>query len=223
MKTHPRILIVATYFFCLFATSRAGVIIDSTTRNGSFESGNLGNPDNWMTGLKVEVVLREMFAPFGTGDWSLSIGSSSDGSKRGALQKTDHIVASGETFDFSFAWANASSWDSTPVPDTVDWRLFTTSDNTVGGAVTDIASGSTSADSDTGNLTYEEVSYTGIGTVTGASVGQDLWVEIYSASTEDSEFGRLDRVELSAIPEPGTLVLVGVALGSLLYFRRWAS
>ena len=48
--------------------------------------------------------------------------------------------------------------------------------------------------------------------------GQDLLV--FSESTFDNQNGIMNAVQIAAIPEPGTLALVAIALGSLLFFRR---
>ena len=50
--------------------------------------------------------------------------------------------------------------------------------------------------------------------------GQTAVFRIYLASGDSGTFFHLNDVEVSVIPEPGTLVLMGVALGSLLLFRR---
>lgn len=43
---------------------------------------------------------------------------------------------------------------------------------------------------------------------------------IYLANTDSQNMWHFNNFEVIAIPEPGTLVLVGIALGSLLLFRR---
>ena len=64
---------------------------------------------------------------------------------------------------------------------------------------------------------------TGVGTVTAAAVGKDLFIEI--SSTADSfaqgEFARLDNVYLSVIPEPSAYGLIAGFLGlSYVMLRR---
>lgn len=58
--------------------------------------------------------------------------------------------------------------------------------------------------------------------LTGTETGITFRAYVASTSTTSSNFHRtqLDSVELIGIPEPGTLALVGIALGSLLLFRR---
>jgi hypothetical protein len=47
-------------------------------------------------------------------------------------------------------------------------------------------------------------------------------IGFYTATTADPNYIRIDTlaVNATAIPEPGTLALVGIARGTLMFFRR---
>ncbi len=218
--------------FLLAGVGQAGVLIDGTgpdyILNGSFESGTeyeiqegvFGiDPDDWQSGLNVmEDQARDNLSD-PDGDYSLVIGRIVDDSGNlGGLINTGHNVAAGQTFDLSFKWRSAFQWDA---DDRLDWRLLTTSDDTVDGVVTEIASDSVEG------LTsgYVLVELSGLGTVTSASYGRDLWLEFYSstATTEGdaAEFARVDEVNLSYIPEPATMSLLALGgLGVLIRRRK---
>jgi hypothetical protein len=70
---------------------------------------------------------------------------------------------------------------------------------------------------DNSNTTYN--------TISGASVGQDLWIEFYGFKPGESQtaYSRLDNVNLSvtAVPEPSTYALIAGLLGlSSVMLRR---
>jgi hypothetical protein len=137
----------------------------------------------------------------------------------GVIQNTGYTVSLGETFDLSFDWANAYQWAT---GDTLDWQLFTSDDNTLDGTLTVIASDSIQPDAAINN--WESESFTGIGTVVAANVGQQLWIEFSasqgSGSGNNGYFARLDDVVLTSIPEPSTALLVGFGFGLLVLLRR---
>lgn len=188
--------------------------------NGSFESGVeyeiqdgiFGiDPDQWQSGLNVQEDQARDNLTDPDGSYSLVIGRIVDDSGNlGGLINTGHNVAAGQTFDLSFQWRSAFQWDS---DDVLNWRLLTTSDDTVGGTVTEIASG-TEIGTTSG---YVSVDLAGLGTVTSASYGRDLWLEFYSSTATvegtGAEFARVDEVNLSYVPEPATISLL--ALGGL--------
>jgi hypothetical protein len=53
---------------------------------------------------------------------------------------------------------------------------------------------------------------------TGVADGQDLWIRV--AATGDGTASMIDNLSVTAIPEPGTLALFGLALGALAVIRR---
>jgi hypothetical protein len=54
--------------------------------------------------------------------------------------------------------------------------------------------------------------------ITGVSNGQEVWVVL--TATGDGTQSFVDNLSITAIPEPGTLALFGLALGALAIFRR---
>lgn len=232
---YRNLILPALTALLMTSAGSAAVIIDSSTLNGSFESDDgsgTASQDfqfaDWTTGFNVVNNQRLNDNPT-NGTWSAVIGAENvTAAKIGLLQNTGYTVGLGDTFDLSFDWADAYNWDDDI--DTIDWRLFTTDDNTDTGVVTTVvASVSISDNSDDANLSYQSESWVGTGTVVAASVGQQLWLEIYSASAgidevdgTNGEFARIDNVQLTAVPEPATYALLGgfFALGFVLLRRR---
>jgi len=226
MKMNLKTLLSALAGLAFVGSASAATIIDNTTLNGSFESDDLSAPGDeylfadWTTGGNVAVT-RRVPNNATDGTWSAIVGTESvTGSNMGAIQNTGHSVSGSDEYTLSFNWANASGWDG---PDTINWRLFTSSDNSLTGTITEIGSGSATDDNLT-NLSYKTETDTFLA-IPAASVGQQLWVEIYSATTTlngnippQGEFARLDEVQLTVVPEPSSLALLG--LGGLLIARR---
>ncbi|MCC5849070.1 MAG: PEP-CTERM sorting domain-containing protein [Verrucomicrobia bacterium] len=117
-------------------------------------------------------------------------------------------ATSGEFFLEAGDWYFWSA-NFTPTSDGV-WDL-TTSINTVDQTTFDIGS----------MVTGATVSATGITGPTFANFSE-IWGGIALAPdrTDRGTFNAIDNATITAIPEPGTLVLVGIALGSLFLFRR---
>jgi len=192
------ILIASTYL-----TAATLTLVGPGVNNGSFESDDgsgASSPDaqfaNWTTGLNVTSNQRLDDNP-SAGVWSAVVGGETgSGAKLGVLMNTGYAVAAGDSFSLSFDWADAFNWDDNS--DSIDWRLFTTADNTATEAlVTQIASGTNTFDSNTTNLSYQSEVFSAIGALTQASLGQELWIEFYSASVGAGEFARLDNVVLT--------------------------
>lgn len=194
----------------LVTAQASTIIIDSTTLNGSFESGSGFGPntaDVWISAVGATQTNRQtsVWDPPSDGTYSAVLGTNSDGTiVNGLLQNTGFNVDSGQTFDLSFDWLAASGWDT---DDAIDFRVFTTSDDTIGGSISTIYSGSVSGLQQGDGA--ENVSLTGIGTVVGANVGRDLWIE-FIGSNNNAEFARVDNVVLTAIPEPSAALLAGL-------------
>ncbi|WFB35471.1 hypothetical protein P3T73_15065 [Kiritimatiellota bacterium B12222] len=194
----------------------ADVIIDNSTANGGFESpsatGMQTTADNWQAAIGLDQFQRLDNDPNTTGAYSMVIGTENSGeeTKSGALQITDHVVGSDDLFTLTFDWAAAWAWDP---GDQVNWRLFTTDDDSVSGTVSVISAGFVNGSTGGGvPLTWNRnvnVLSDG-GTVLGASVGQKLMLE-FTGSNNIGEFARVDNVNLTVIPEPSCFVLVGLA------------
>lgn len=236
MNMIKRILTLASSTLLFAALSHGSVIIDFVTLNGSFESDDgsgTGSPDdqfaNWTTGGNVELNQR-LENNASLGDWSAVVGTESAATARkyGIIQNTGFTVGSAfgasESYTLTFDWGDAFNWDDNE--DTVNWRLFTTSDNTLSGSVSLIDSGTNSFDMNTANITYQSESFT-TGTVVASNIGQELYIEFYSATTtlqsgNLGEFARIDNVTLTAVPEPSTyaMIVAFLALGAVMLRRR---
>jgi len=227
-------LLAAAGTAALSTTAQAAtILINATTNNGSFELDAAGQPltapakndsQFWINGTTSSVLgtvgtfdqinASDGAAVVSDGSFSAAIGTSSGGTRNGIIGNTGHVVQSGETFNFSFDWFAANNnWSTT---DEIEYFLFTTDDNTVSGTATTILSGTVSgvAGPDSAKQT---VSLTDAGTVTAANVGQNLWV-VFNHNASDSSFARVDNVQLSVVPEPASVALMG--LGGLLMLGR---
>jgi len=195
-----------------------GDIIDGNgpvyVNNGSFETfddiSGVTDPDQWESAFNGDNDAVQPDNIGGDGDQNLHIRGD-----RGAAINTGHVVAADERYDLSFLWGAKFLWDD---DDQIDWRLFTTSDNTRTGTVDLIAQ-----DFVSGGGT-QTVMFMNVGTVDTSNIGQDLWLEFFSSNADDDENARLDNVNLRVasppIPEPATAALL--ATGTLLLtIRRW--
>lgn len=187
--------------------SDAIVLIDNSNRNGSFEdpagaSSPATTSDPWAHGINSAAFQRYNNGnaiPDGT--WSLAVGRDGDQNILGAWQNTGFTVQTGDVFTLSFNWAGAYQWESTA---RIQWRLFTTDDDTSTGAATDIASGFVDG-KDAKAVTSLEWSSAPVleagGDVGSASEGRELFIEFYGANLSGTagRFARLDAVELSVL------------------------
>jgi hypothetical protein len=217
MKTKKNTLSRIALLASVAGLSQAGTIIDSTSLNGSFESMTSTSfiPTIWGFGPnagRIQVTNNNN----SDGVRSATMGRDPSGIIFGAVQNTGHTVALGETFDLTFDWLAGPNWDN---DDKILYRLFTTSDNTAAGTITEFASGSVSGQVGPEVVAnYNNESFTGL-TPAGANIGQQLWIEFWADTNGGlQEFARLDNVTLSAIPEPSSALVGG--LGMLLLLRR---
>ena len=193
----------------------SAILIDDTfaNGNGSFEYDSAGNPHSGDEQVDDS-------APWGFGD-TMGIGSAvnvtatsvrtnivaTHGSyalviegSRGAVQNTGYNLRLWDVFDLSFDWRDAWQWDNA---DTLEVQLFASDDDTLGGNLTSIYSGSFSK---TADENYETISLRRIGTVPPSLRGRDLWI-VFNSGADASEFARVDNVSLSVRPG-GTVLLV---------------
>jgi len=182
--------------------SKRVVDYDPAVRNGGFESGNTV----WGTGLNVTGFTT---ADVGTnaveGVRTLSINSSGG---QGGLQNTGYTIVNRDVISFAFDWTGGYLWETT---DAISWRLLTTSDDTVAGVVSVIASGAVSGK--TNNVanwsTVQAVQAVG---VLATNEGKQLWVEIRgNSSAAPTRFARMDKVRLTVnryAPLAGTVLII---------------
>jgi hypothetical protein len=221
MMTHHNTILSCTTIASLAlacAASAQTAIIDSGTLNGSFENGTGTTPNTWIAPLGADQASRNDGSLVTLGTWSAVIGDTGGDFPviSGLLQNTGFNVSSGDTFNLSFDWSGASRWTS---DNAINYRLFTTSDDTITGAATvilmDSVSGFTATDG------FQSAIDSSTGTVGAISLGRDLWVEFIGAPGNDasegagSGFARLDNIGLtvSPIPEPSAYALLAGMLG----------
>ena len=149
------------------------------------------------------------------GSMSAAIGRA-DNVRNGAILNTGYDVqlADDGGFSLSLDWTGQSILAGWNADDDLEVALFTSSDDTLGGTLTQLWAG---AFLDTnGNDVFETISLTGIGSVTAASAGKDLWLVISSGTAgagSNNELASVDNVQLSTIPEPSAYGLLAGCLG----------
>lgn len=211
------VLAAAVFGFCAIPAISATTIMNSSTLNGSFEDDAF-----WVNSFaETGTTGTHQYETNWSSDGSRSIRIRSAGSGgTGSAQNTGFIVSSGLTFDLSFDWNARAGWKTT---DAIAYTLFTTDDNTSGGNITMIAQGSVDGFATDTGFTIEE-SFSGIGSVAGASVGQELWIEFAydtsSYTTSSDMNARVDNVVLTAVPEPSSFSLLGIGLAYFCFRRR---
>jgi hypothetical protein len=223
MTHHLKFLSLIAIASLACAASAQTTIIDKDTLNGSFETGTGSGVDSldFWTFAAPAVQTNRSGGLVSLGSQSAILGRFADLDDNGdpqptlingLLQNTGYTVSSGDIFNLSFDWSGASRWDTA---DAIDYRLFTTSDDTIAGTATEILGGSVSGFTSADGFQSVNVSSI-IGKVTAAIQGRDLWIEFIGAPTNvivESEFARLDNVVIVSIPEPSAYALLAGMLG----------
>lgn len=169
-------------------------------QNGGFESAVGSTAGNWGTGLNVVSCGTKTNTATTTVPEGLKM-LSIDGSF-GGLQNTGHIVQKGNTFSLAFDWTSGWQWGPT---NAIAWRLLTTSDDTVGGTVSVIASGAASGKIGDGSQWDTSLVLNDGGTVNPASFGKELWVELTGVAGPN-KYAKVDMVRLMVNKPPrGTM------------------
>ena len=172
-------------------------LVNATLLNGSFENGTGQTVvTDWQTGLGSGETQRLANNAF-HGSWSLVIGQSSGAPNLAASVNTNYTVSLGDSFNLAFKWLPKSQWDAA---DQIRWRLFTTSDDTSSGVVSEISSGTVSGFSN--GAAYQTETLTGITGVMAAHEGRKLWLQFLRGNSSTNEFARVDQVELSVVTDP---------------------
>jgi poly(3-hydroxybutyrate) depolymerase len=173
-------------------------IIDNVTLNGSFEDPVYGSTVSafWQDSLgQSDTILRELLNPdaANAGADALRIGNTDTGATLAAAINTGYTVTTGDSLYLNFDYrALDGAWDPA---DAIEWRLFTTSDNTRNGSVNEIASGSVSGYDDT---YYRPFYLDAIGPAAAPNIGQTLWLEIKPGSgVGNGEIALIDSVRLN--------------------------
>ncbi|MCG8585701.1 MAG: PEP-CTERM sorting domain-containing protein [Pirellulales bacterium] len=206
--------------------SAATILVGGSTLNGNF------NADTSATDSRTFVQTPNWvnLGSGGTGEEATRTNLDVDGSRNAVLAEdatrifgidTGYAIAEGDVFDISYVWRDAFNWIDGS--DQVQVSLFVTTDDTIGGARTNLVqavSGTSTIDS-----TYESVDQDAVYTALIADAGKQLFVEIdgLNGAGGADGFARLDNFVLevtSVVPEPSTLVMCMFALAGLLIRRR---
>ncbi|RYD23921.1 MAG: PEP-CTERM sorting domain-containing protein [Verrucomicrobiaceae bacterium] len=201
------------------STSHAAVLIDSTTRNGGFESPNVGAGDakngfDMGGGKDLDFWFNTTTtwagaggATYGDVGVDFNAGGAHSGSQfaffhggeGGAYNLTTYAIQAGDQFTLTW-WGRA---------DTLGVRLFSSTDLTYGTAVT-LAEIS---QAQPGGYAQYSLSYTAV----GADVGKTIGVSIFNPVTG---YANVDDVELNvtSIPEPSASA--ALLLGSAVFMMR---
>lgn len=132
-----------------------------------------------------------------------------------------YVMGLGDSYSVSYQWLDAFNWND--AADQVGVTLFSTDNNLISGNRTVLAN-SLSGFSTTNN-TYEAVDQSAIYTAVAADVGKTLFVSFDGIDGGGSEtgFARLDDFTFSAssaVPEPGSFLLAGIASWGMISLRR---
>ena len=169
-----------------------------------------GDPTS-LAGITRSVEQTRTWGATTDGALSAAIGRVS-GLRNGAILNTGYDVqlADDGRFNLSFDWTGNSTGGAWETDDDLEVALFTSSDDTLGGTLTQIWA-SDFFDTNSNNV-FETISLTGIGSVTAASAGKDLWV-VFSSGTAgagaNEELAIVDHVQLS-VADPAPLQPVSI-------------
>ncbi len=149
------------------------------------------------------------------GSLSAAIGREG-GVRYGAILNTGYDVqlADDGGFSLSFDWTGETAAGAWEADDDLEVALFTSSNDTLGGTLSQLWAADF-FDTNGSNM-FETINLTGIGSVTAASVGKDLWIVISSGTAgaeSNNELASVDNVQLSTIPEPSAYGLLAGCLG----------
>lgn len=223
---HGGLLLPGLLCGLVVSSEAATVIIDQTTRNGSFE--------NVTSEVSPSSTLSDWEAPSGytlerhsdgyahNGNWSTVVGTGKKKLIYGAVISTGYTIALGETYGLSFQVRGAAGADN---GDEIAYSLFYTDNNTLSGTPTVLMEGSHKLTGATSVLATSSWSFSGelVSTAADAvAAGKSLMLSFTPGKklTAD-EFVRVDSVtliaapSLVAVPEPSTLTILG---GSCLYY-----
>ncbi len=224
MKTSLSVLFLPALIASSATLSAQTVIVDANYQNGAYNSNGSfefdgsgsqltapppalidgfgfwtsGDPTS-LAGITRSVEQTRTWGSTTHGSLSAAIGKV-DNKRNGAILNTGYDVqlADDDLFSLSFDWTGSTASGGWETDDNLEIALFTSSDDTLAGTLTQVWAGSYLDGN--GNNVFETISLTGIGSVTAASAEQDLWIVISSGTAgagSDEEFAIVDNVQLS--------------------------
>ena len=231
MKSRILLLSVATSLLAAGAQSASAdlVLVGGSVNNGDFNADTSGadqrrfseTPDWQNIGTFGDPTFTRTNLDFdGTRNAQLddeSVGNVAGIAATGA--SGTYVIRLGDSYNISYQWRDAFNWDD--ATDQVGVTLFTTDDDLITGNRTILGSQILSGTS-TLNSTYESVSQDSVYTATTADVGRALFVSFDGVDGGGTGLGfaRLDNFTLTAVPEPGSLMLLGIAGCGMVLRRR---
>jgi len=197
-------------------------IHDAAINNGGFETttgaGTVPDPFvlvDWVAvGDKDLQVLSNLASPIGGNNTVI-------GRQGGFIspgQNTGHVLALGDQFSGSYGWRDAFGWAA---GETIGVTLYYTTDNLIGGAPTSLFT--FNSGNEAANNTWETETLALTAGVTDAgAVGKTLFIAFEGNNLSDGSFARFDNVylDVTAVPEPSTTALLGLAGLALILRRR---
>jgi hypothetical protein len=206
--------LIATLSLGLSVCHAATVLIDSSTRNGGFETNTnttYADMSLWFNnpGAQTTAVRSNLSQ---TGSWAGIVSLASN-----PTISTGHLLAAGDAFTLGFGHRdNVTGGD--PV---INWQLFYFSNEGDIGfdPLTSTARVVLASDSVTStSTTYATASFSPTAIASNnAGIGSTVYLRFFR-STGDGQFPVIDNVTLSVIPEPSS-ALLGLT-GLLLVWRR---
>ncbi len=225
-------LICAVSFTLSIFAGQATVIIGGDILNGNFNAGSADGDttdDNFQAtpgwsnifgAPTMQATRTNLASPDGSRNAVLSL--SGDRVFTSELGLNGYIISAGDTFDVQYEWRDAFNWNDSL--DRVGVTLFTTDDDTITGAMTELIVDF--SELSTANNAYETVDHDAFYTATAGDAGKRLFLYFNGVTGEGSDtngFARFDNLTLevtSEVPEPSSAFLICLAGLGLVSRRR---